>query len=216
MTAILNINFKSPAVISFVTINLIILSFAFILDWSLYDIIFSYWLENLVIGFYNIFKMYKVDGGNPDDHYKMVNGKRIYVPPIKTPFVVFFVFHFSILWLIHGNYIQDQFNVHNLLYKTDYGYNIIKLIDWPTGIAFAGLFISHGVSYFKNFLGKKEYVNRSFAQQMVVPYIGIVIISGVIWIVAMFSLHTTGSHPTVITFLILLKILIDLKLYFKN
>lgn len=207
------IELKSPAVISLILVNLLILVFALVQDWALYDIIFSYWLENLVIGFYNIFKMYKAAGGDPEDHYKMENGKKIYVPQIKTPFVLFFVLHFTVLWFIHGYFIQDQFNVHNLLYQTDYGYNFIKLLDWYTTIALIGLFISHGVSYFKNFICKMEYKKATFAAQMWVPYKRIVIIHGIFWGVGMFSIYTSGSHPFVISLIILGKIAIDLKLY---
>ncbi|MEO9532313.1 MAG: DUF6498-containing protein [Crocinitomicaceae bacterium] len=213
MSVSFDIKWKSLGVISLIAVNLIILSFAILFDWTLYDIIFSYWLENFVIGFYNIFKLYKVDGGNPEDHYVTVNGNKRYVPPIKTPFVIFFILHFFAFWYIHGYFIQDQFNVHNLLYKTDYGYNFIKLLDWPTVIALTGLFISHGVSYFKNFLRKKEYVGVAFSSQMWVPYKRIVIVHGIFWLVAMYSIHTTGSQPVLISFIIIGKILIDLKLY---
>ena len=213
MSTILKVDFKRPAIISLLLINAIILALALILDWSLYDIIFSYWLENLVIGFYNIFKMYKVDGGNPEDHYKIENDKKVYVPPIKTPFVIIFICHFGILWAIYGNFIQKEFNMDELLYQTDNGYDFVKLIDWPMRIAFIGLFISHGVDYFKNFIGKKEYVNRTFSKQMVEPYKGILIINSVLLSVAMFSWKTTGSHPFMLFFMILLKVLVELKLF---
>jgi hypothetical protein len=45
----------------------------------------------------------------------------------------------------------------------------------PLWLPLAGLFISHGISFFDNFLGRREYIGASMTQLMTAPYGRIVV-----------------------------------------
>src|SRR3989338_6348873 len=91
--------------------------------WDLFQILFIYWLESAIVGFYNIFKMIIVD----------------------------------------------------------------KLLS----IIFVPLFVSHGVSFFYNFLGKQEYKHVKSGTQMEAPYKRIMVMHATIlfggWLVLFFQ-----------------------------
>jgi hypothetical protein len=70
------------------------------------------------------------------------------------------------------------------------------------------LTISHGLSFFVNFIGHKEYEKVSLSQQMVAPYRRIMLMHLTI-ILCAFLLNLLGANRITLIFLILLKVAID-------
>ncbi len=48
---------RVPSALALVLVNLIPLLGAIFLGWNAFDVIFLYWLENIVVGFYTVIKM---------------------------------------------------------------------------------------------------------------------------------------------------------------
>jgi hypothetical protein len=217
MKSLQNLDFKSPAVISLILVNGFLLILALFQDWRLYDIVFTYWLETIVIGFFAIFKMYKASGGTEDDNFRKIDDVMVEVDPIKTPFVLFFLLHFSAFTAIHGMFIQMSMNTSTIGDKySKLAIDWSAVFDWAVCVGVAGLFISHGVSFFKNYIGKKEHDHTTFSREMWLPYKRILIIHGFIFGCAILFNNVHESHLIFISILIILKTTIDLTLYSKR
>ena len=141
----------TPTAVALILANLVPVAGTIFLGWSLGDVMVLYWAESAVIGFFNLLKM-------------LVIGRWMALF-IGLFFVVhfggFMVGHFVFLWSI---FIQG-FEQHSFEDTSEVVQHFIGL--WP---ALAALFISHGISFFTNFLGRKEYIGRTINEQMMQPY----------------------------------------------
>jgi hypothetical protein len=82
-------------------------------------------------------------------------------------------------------------------------------------IAAAALFLSHGVSFFVNFLGKEEYLTVSPDQQMTEPYSRVVVLH--VTVLAGGALaDSLGAPLAALVLLILLKTAIDLLAHLRE
>jgi hypothetical protein len=99
-------------------------------------------------------------------------------------------------------------------------------VIWQILIPFLVLFVSHGISFFINFIGKKEYQKTSSSELMIAPYKRIVVmhltlllggfISAVVAIILQgISLNRIIS-ATVMSLFIILKIYVDIKSHNKE
>ena len=195
--------FKLPSAMLLIVVNLIPIFGVVVLKWNPYDILILYWLENIVIGIFNFLRMLFVKGDfekymnketikqMAEEVYGVSNdeitenvsdiGQSLRTPESKIksqisfaqgiskaflPF--FFLIHYGIFNLVHG--VLLFFLVarkSSFLVESDYKGLIIFFI---------ALTISHGFSFIYNFIGKKEYLTRTIAHQMVAPYGRIVVI----------------------------------------
>ena len=134
------------------------------LNWTIASVIVLYWLENFVVGFFNILKMSKIKNTNLFQNNKSQHVAKIIVPVlspkviifIKAFFIIFFILHFGFFTFGHGQFVLIFFGFPS---------PIIALF-----IPLMFLFISHGISYIVNFIGKKEYEKVSLIRQMMMPY----------------------------------------------
>jgi len=83
---------------------------------------------------------------------------------------------------------------------------------WP---ALAALFISHGVSFIQNFIGHKEYANRTVAMQMREPYQRIVFMQLVLIIGAALTM-LIGDSSTVLLLAIVAKVVVDVVAHIRE
>jgi hypothetical protein len=84
----------------------------------------------------------------------------------------------------------------------------------PLAIVFvlACLFISHGLSYRLNYIGRGEYLRTTAAQQMFAPY-GRLVVLHITIIFGAILIGMTGAPAAAIVVLVLLKIALDLGLH---
>jgi hypothetical protein len=84
----------------------------------------------------------------------------------------------------------------------------------PLAILFvlACLFISHGLSYRLNYIGRGEYLRTTAAGQMFAPY-GRLVVLHVTIIIGAIVISMTGAPAAAIVVLVLLKIALDLGLH---
>jgi len=79
---------------------------------------------------------------------------------------------------------------------------------WPV----MGLAVSHGVSFWQNYIGKGEYKERTAPAQMFAPY-GRIVVLHVVILFGGFVVMLFGSPLPLLILLVLIKIVIDLGLH---
>ena len=188
----------SASTIALIAANIIPLIGAAFWGWDLGMVMLLYWAESAVIGFFNLCKI-------------VVVGKwaALFIGP-------FFVGHF-------GGFMAGHFVFLYTLFlqgpQTDSSADA-SLADvaalfaglWP---ALLVLFISHGFSFLRNFIGRQEYVGRSVHQQMGEPYSRIIFMHLVIIFGGGLAMIVGETTPVLMS-VIVLKIAVDLRGHLKQ
>jgi hypothetical protein len=156
-----------------------------------------YWAESAIIGFFNICKI-------------AVIGR--WAALLAGPFFAghfggFMAVHFLFIYGIFVKGIQDGGTGGDL---AEVGQLFVDL--WPALLA---LFLSHGYSFFANFLGRQEYRGRTVGDQMGEPYSRIVFMHLVLIFGGGLTLILGGPAP-VLLLVIGAKIWFDLRAHLKQ
>ena len=189
--------------------NLIPIIGVLFFNWNLFIIIFLYWAESGIIALYNIIKMALLKEGG-------IGGiERVIQSPLLWKFVKilnkvillpFFIIHFSGFMFGHLVFIFALFSKDSgfsVSFKNFF--DILKII-YPALIT---IFISHGISFYKNFILGKEYKKITTSEQMFLPYKRIVVMHITI-IASGFTVVIFGSSQYAIILLIVVKTIVDL------
>jgi hypothetical protein len=177
--------------ISLIAANLVPIFGMLFFKWSIFSILFFYWFESAVIGFFTVIKML-ISSGKESQKSKML-------------LIIFFIFHFGIFMLVHLSFIM----VFLILTPSSHdSWSLSKLIS-NVLFPILALFISHGISFFVNFIGKKEYQKTSIGLLMAAPYTRVILMHITI-ILGMFIIMITGIPILVAVFFVALKTIIDL------
>ena len=200
--------------------NLVPLLGVLLLDWDAAVIVLLYWTENVVIGFYNILRMALVKVDSPVLHL----GKLLTIP--------FFCLHFGGFCALHGLFLLVFFNLGNgmgsIFPKEPWPAQLVMLqlmgsvvtslwrshpegMEWPAVF----LFVSHGISFMQNYLGKREYAVWTVAKLMTQPYKRIVILHITI-IAGGVPIMMLGSPIPLLCILVFLKLCVDIPLHIKE
>jgi hypothetical protein len=208
------------AVASLVLANLVPLAGVLWFGWSVQTVLIVYWLENGVVGAFNVLKILHAEGPDPvrPDEVTAPDGRRIRLPPAtrstiparfqRVFLVPSFTVHYGIFWLAHG------FFVLNLpLFATAAAEETAAIDTGPEPtqlfIVLVVLAISHGVSYRFNFIGRGEYRRVSPSQQVMAPY-GRLVVLHVTIIAGGLAIAVTGAPAAAVVVLVLLKTALDL------
>lgn len=191
-----------------------------VFGWDAFSIVLLYWAENLIIGFYNILKMVFAKVEHPAAHL----GKLFTIP--------FFIIHYGGFVGVHGMFIF-------FIFGKDKGGEIMKAgHTWPCFLVFVqlligvirhcwttipndmkyaigSLFLSHGVSFVRNYLLAGEYKTSTTNALMGQPYSRIFVMHIAI-IAGGFLSFALGSPAGVLIVLIILKTIIDVKLHLRQ
>ena len=191
---------SSLTVAFLVAVNLIPLFGVLVLEWSLFSIMVLYWIENGIIGLFNIAKIGFAEGpALPGSGLPAGLNAGAVLGRVFT--MVFFTIHYGLFWTVHGVFVFALF-----------GSFASAGPDWTGGVTFAALamLFSHGVSFVVNFLGKKEYLGVSPQQQMGQPY-GRVVVLHVTILAGGFLVAMLGTPIAALVVLISLKTIIDVR-----
>lgn len=144
---------KSPSVLALLAANLAPLAGLIFFEWNVREIMMLYWAESAVIGFYNVLKLAVISGP----------GVLFLAPLFVGHFGGFMAIHFFFLYSIFGTGVgAPDMNARP--------FKALAEIFVPLGPTLAAYFVSHGVSFYVNFLRRKEYAGRTAQQQMSEPY----------------------------------------------
>jgi hypothetical protein len=196
------------AVVALVVANAIPLAGVLFLGWNVWTILTIYWLENGVVGAFNILKMAKAEGPEPTGRAAVRYNGRPVTTGAKATLIPFFIVHYGIFWVVHGIFVLTlpQFQA--------FGGESAGLRQDPLAVAIVlvGMVISHGLSYRFNYVGRGEYRRTSVSAQMTAPYGRLVVLHLTI-IVGGLAIATTGAPAAAVLILVLLKTGLDLGLH---
>ena len=220
--------------------NLIPLAGVLFFDWSLLTILVLYWLENGIVGLWNIPKIILAQGpivaSSPSGPTTsgLIGPRaaaRLSAIP-RTAMAVFFTFHYGMFWLVHGIFVfvlptfagtEGPLGIADGDICTD---PTGVLVACPTGafgdllwpavvIGAIALFLSHGASFFLNYLGRREYLTASPSGQMGSVY-GRVVVLHLTIILGSFVIALLGSPIGALLVLVGLKTAFDLGLHLRE
>jgi uncharacterized protein DUF6498 len=214
---------SSPVAIALlVAVNLIPLVGAIFWGWNVFTLLILYWLENGIVGVFNVLKM-ALAQGHLDTRLgttEMVNRAS------RLTLIPFFILHYGIFWVVHGAFVLSLpmfIGIGNAgpIFPSDSGFPGVAdqgvvgppwdLVAWG---AFA-LVISHGASFLLNYMGRGEYRIARIALLMFSPYARLVALHLTIILGGILSI-SLGSPVGSMIVLVAIKIAIDLALHVRE
>jgi len=189
---------ESPTAIALIAANLVPLVGVLFFDWSLFTIMFFFWLESAVIGVLNILKLV------------------IVANILSIIMVPFFVVHYGAfmsghLVFIFALFSPDEASFSSFFPPPDLLASHIMNV-WP---AFLGVCLSHGISFFYNFIGKQEFRRSTPEKQMMAPY-GRIILMHLTIIFGGWLILALGAPILALVMLIVLKTVTDARAHHKE
>lgn len=185
------LRWNSVSGLTLILANLIPLFGVWIAGWDIGQIMLLFWAESAIIGYYNLCKMWKVG-----------RWSLLFYGP-------FFIGHYGAFMAVHLLFIYSLF-IGDLASDAQVSRNQV-LNDmqtlWP---ALLGLLISHGISYYINFVKTNKSQGRTMAKQMQEPYRRVMIMH-VTLIFGGFLTLSFGTSIGALMLLLLLKVAADLR-----
>jgi uncharacterized protein DUF6498 len=200
------------AVFALVVANAIPLIGVLFLGWSVWNILVIYWLENGIVGGFNVLKMARAQGpevAGPGSMTFQVNGRPA-SSMAKAALIPFFVLHYGIFWFVHGVFVLTLplfAGISEQPLRTPMTLSATSIL-----FAVVALAVSHGLSYWWNFLRGGEYRRVTAAGQMFAPYRRLIALHLTI-IFGAAAIIFTGAPAAAIAVLVGVKILLDLGLH---
>jgi hypothetical protein len=185
--------------VSLIVANLVPLLGVLFFNWSLFSILFLYWLESAVVGAYNLFKITKASAVAPPNISQRLKRFETFGKPA---IIFYFIFHYSMFMIGHIYIIRSLFEPAQLPF--------LSLL-----VALTSLVISHGISYRENFLRNKEYLKVSPSQQMMVPYKRIMLMQATL-VIGASIVQASGSPFFTLLIIVAVKILIDVLAHLRE
>jgi len=195
--------------------NLVPLVGVVFLGWDLGLILTLYWLENGVVGGFNVLKM------------ALAAGDATGGAALKLAQIPFFIVHYGGFWFGHGVFVGV---VSSLASENGFGGPVgggpaSGPFGFPLGAAgldplvvllgALGLAVSHGVSFWVNFLGKGEYRSATVQGQMWAPY-GRMAVLHLTIIGGGFAIAMLGTSAGPIAIMVIAKTIFDLGLHLRE
>ncbi len=200
------------AVVALVVANTIPLFGVLFLGWNVWLILIVYWLENGIVGVFNVLKMLRAEGPMAAGE---AGGMRMNGKPVdgssKAAIIPFFVMHYGIFWVVHGVFVlalpvfSDMSPMASETMTSGFNPGAVVL-------AVIALTVSHGVSFYWNFLRGGEYRRVSAAGQMFAPYARLVVLHLTV-IGGGIAIASTGAPAVAVVILVGLKIVLDIGLH---
>ncbi len=195
----------TPSVILLLMANLVPLYGVISLHWQVFPIVVLFWIENAIVGIFNVFRMLLASPGSAGSWL------------VKIVMIPFFCFHYGMFTLIHGVFVFGFFGGYFTagasfpdelaLYQT--------ISNAQLGWAILALLLSHTASFILNYIGKGEYKKANLQQLMGQPYNRVVLLHITI-LVGGFFVMSLGSPVYALLILILLKISIDIQAHIRE
>ena len=188
----------TPSIVALILANAFPVFGVLFLGWTVFPLLLLYWLENVVVGAFNVLKMMLAQPG--DAVYWA--GKVFLIPFFTVHFGGFTYVHGMLLFAIFGPKPMDPFEFLHALPA------VIRANQLGWGVA--SLIASHGLSFFWNYLRNGEYQRASLNTLMGQPYGRVIVLHLTVlfggWIVMLL-----GSPVGALIILIAFKTAADLR-----
>lgn len=201
------------SLVALVGVNLVPLFGVVFFGWSLFSIMLLYWLENGIIGLLNVAKIARAEAPASAGSRMKVNGRDASSLG-KAAAIAFFVLHYGIFWVVHGVFVVALFGVLGGTLPTSgspfpaLGSGFAGFEPVGVAVAFVSLVLSHGLSFFVNFIGDEEYREVSPGEQMMRPYSRVVALHAAI-LGGGFLAGYLGAPVAALAVLVLVKTSVD-------
>jgi hypothetical protein len=208
LLALYRVGSSYGALAALIIANLIPLVGVLFFGWSVWSILVIYWLENGIVGVINVLKMSTAAGEDAQGMSATftVNGQPA-TAMTKAALIPFFLVHYGIFWFVHGIFVLTLPAFLSLTSDVP-----IQLTFGPVLFAAIGLAISHGLSFWWNFLHGGEYRRVTPAGLMFAPYRRLVALHLTIIFGAM-AVMFTGAPAAAVAILVGIKTAIDVALH---
>ena len=196
---------NSIYLILLILLNSVPLYGVFYLDWQSFDLIFLYWLENLIIGGFTLVRFVIRPYSHPIEFI---------FPLLLAPF---FAFHYGMFCYVHGSFVIHLFGSDILgeLSKTGIPEIIMPVLElrhllWPAAALFAYQLIDYIRDSVERGLGSDNVM-----QLMTAPYRRIIVLHITI-IASGFALIALNEPVTGLVILVVLKTAFDIYHWLKD
>lgn len=199
----------TTAAVALVLANMVPLIGVLFFGWNVWTILIVYWLENGVVGVFNVLKMSRAAAEYVPGRVRITFNGGPAEDATKAGLIGFFILHYGIFWTVHGVFVlafaAGAFSISS---RTTAEAPSV----WTILLALVALLVSHGLAYRLDYIGRGEYLRTSAASQMFAPY-GRLVVLHVTIIVGAFAISTTGAPVAAVVILIVLKTGLDLSLH---
>ena len=183
----------SASLAALVAANCFPLAGVMFLGWTIGGIMLLFWLENAIVGAFNVLRMGYAAKEEPKDSVK------------KVMVIPFFMAHYGLFTMVHGMFVFTLF-----------------VSGSPTGLGAGGfllallaLVVSHGVSFVTNYIGQDEYRHVTAMDLMERPY-GRVLVLHVAILFGGFAVMATGQTLIALLLLVVIKIAFDIAAHLRE
>jgi hypothetical protein len=149
---------SDPTTKSLILTNLLVIVIAVIQDWELSTILWVYWSQSIIIGFFNFLRLLLLK----DFYYKGKGNWPFLKSIFKYYMAVFFAFHYGLFHLAYAIFIGSDFS-------NDLTWSVLQAIILGSSV----FFINHFFSFLKN-LEHDEIVRKNIDDVFSSPYIRII------------------------------------------
>ena len=169
-------------------------------QWTVFSVVLLFWLENVIVGVFNLARMWMAQGGSSNP-----GGKAFFMP--------FFAVHYGMFTLVHGIFVLTLFG--GALGDGGLGTLGRSIEEARVGAAALALAASHGVSFVFNYLGAGEFRTTTLDKLMVQPY-GRVVVLHLVILFGGFLIMALRQPLVPLALLVVLKIGLDLTAHVKE
>jgi hypothetical protein len=226
------------AVIALLVANAIPIVGVAFLGWSLWTILVLYWLENGIVGVWNIPKIAMAEGAPSGlTRTARLNGQLVSsmsTAAQRTFAIPFFIFHYGLFWAVHGVFV---FVLPMMLGFTttlqgpplfepasrpggsplgpaqSVGFGEIEI--GPVLLGAGALFLSHGASFVWNYVARGEHRTASPTGQMFAPY-GRLLVLHLTIVLGAWPVVALGSPIGLLLVLVVGKTILDLAFHLRE
>ncbi len=177
------------------------------LGWDPAELLVLYWCESLIVWFFTLPKL----------ALARKPGKEAPSLFARIPLMLFFTVHYGLFMLVHLVFLTVLVGGLEEGNPLSSAPSFLSPFFASKGLllVLGGLFISHGFSFFSNFLGKREYLSQGPARFMGAVY-GRIIVMHVAIILGAFGIFLLGLPQGVFLLFILAKTYADLHAHRKE
>jgi len=187
----------TPSLLALLLANAVPIFGVLFLGWTVFPLVLLYWFENVVVGGYNVAKLLLAKPSEP-----VFWAAKLFLVP-------FFMVHFGGFTFVHGALVFALFGPQELR-----SFDLLTTVPAAVranqlGWAVLGLVLSHGLSFFWNYIRNGEFQRASLQALMMQPYSRVFVLHFTVlvggWIVMLL-----GSPTLALVLLVVLKTAADL------
>lgn len=231
----LSVTLKNPSSWTLIAVNLGLILAVVVWKWSIFDIVFLYWVENLIVGVINVLKMLFcrphlaaiIKGASEEDISSAIEqvgiskqhtekftkwGPIIANWTAKLFLIPFFIVHYGMFCYGHGVFVFSLFSVDKLSSGKVDLQAALSLLTPDMRLAIGLLAASHLYSFLRNYIGAGEYQRTNPGALMIRPYGRIVVLHITIILGGMLTM-AFGNPLGLLVILMVLKTSVDLAMH---